>query len=50
MRVNAGGIVLNKIPAIIRPSMKRAATTKITGATAAGATTTTSSTGAVGCE
>ncbi|XP_043643764.1 uncharacterized protein LOC122613594 [Drosophila teissieri] len=48
VRVTAGGIVLNKIPALIRPSMKRAATTTITGATAAGATTTTAPTGTVG--
>ncbi|KMY94524.1 uncharacterized protein LOC6734895 isoform X2 [Drosophila simulans] len=44
VRVNAGGIVLNKIPAIIRPSMKRAATAKITGSTSSGATTTTGGT------
>nr|XP_016929994.1 uncharacterized protein LOC108009821 [Drosophila suzukii] len=40
VRITSGGIVLNKIPALIRPSMKRTAPLPTTGATAAGATTT----------
>ncbi|KAH8258352.1 hypothetical protein KR038_009919, partial [Drosophila bunnanda] len=40
IRVSAGGIVLNKIPAVIRPSMKRAATVTTMGATGAASMTT----------
>ncbi|XP_016972169.1 uncharacterized protein LOC108039623 [Drosophila rhopaloa] len=40
VRISSGGIVLNKIPAIIRPSMKRAAPSTSSGVSTAGATTT----------
>ncbi|KAI8040098.1 uncharacterized protein LOC128253969 [Drosophila gunungcola] len=40
VRITSGGIVLNKIPAIIRPSMKRAAPSTSLGVSTAGATTT----------
>ncbi|KAH8375464.1 hypothetical protein KR200_008232, partial [Drosophila serrata] len=40
IRVASGGIVLNKIPAVIRPSMKRAATATTIGATGAASITT----------
>ncbi|KAH8290453.1 hypothetical protein KR054_003256 [Drosophila jambulina] len=44
IRVSSGGIVLNKIPAVIRPSMKRAATATTLGTTGAVSTTTAAAT------